>query len=1021
MSRARKILLGLAGMLAITALLCASVFVCLPALVMHGVAVNECPDGELRQTLRAEAWGLRREGVGTVQLTPVAHYTTGAADEHRTTTAGGLSAELSLVDASGASTPLRPEDGWDERGDTLVCDLKLPAVPDGDYKLHIEGRSRLGPVSADLPLGIYAPAAVHVLTDRPLYEPGNVVRMRALALRARDLTPIDARPGRWTLTDPTGEVVLDERAPTGAWGVAAGDFPLDRGAPIGTWTLAWVSGEDRGEARFQVEPFTLPRFRVEARSERPAWHMGEQPVIAGSVVYSSGAPVGGAALELRWGTSSGWPLPSAWTDPSAPADQRLPTTLSADAAGRFRATLPVVPGDLQGLVTLSAQITATDPTGEALATSLSLLLAEERIQASAVTELDGGLVESYSNRLYVRVTTPWGAPLPETSVQVSRAWDPTVKPVRTTTDVDGVAELQIDPGPAVNVVIPAPPYRPPVAPPAVRRGTPAEELFGGDVTLDDLTALERWEEAVTGCAIRAPDESEVSVETVARVGPDGAVRSVWAPEGPLGDCMRAALLGQRLASGGERLMRVPWSLRPPAAPWLELSEARGWPEVPDGLEEAFSEAAILARACLPRDASWSDGGVLEWSARAGSAAVQARWHGPEDAPMDPSSQRCLRDSLSAATLPEPAEADAFGALSIALEQPTPPDGGARPSPTIFQGYELKITATSGAATIGSTLLRLPPGAIPDLRLRPTPLLPRPGDTVTVDVLRGPNYAADLPTRLFLVHQTRGSIEAEVDKKTGEARFKLPDDAQGWYEVSWGGALARVFVRDTSALAVTVEPEQARYAPGQAARLRVQTLRDGAGVAAAVGLFGVDESLGQLVPLPGADALDSLRPSPLTPAPAFGALDGAALAMGRIRGEAAAAATLLRVISIPSPAELDRSINASLEDPYDPTGPLVESFYAVLSELHRLTRDWEQRAPETEKMSPATMARLWSEAVEAAHAANQPWTDAWGRPLRLRHLPYDLLAQTDPREVVLDGTRLPEDIESWPAWVAKERP
>jgi hypothetical protein len=73
------------------------------------------------------------------------------------------------------------------------------------------------------------------------------------------------------------------------------------------------------------------------------------------------------------------------------------------------------------------------------------------------------------------------------------------------------------------------------------------------------------------------------------------------------------------------------------------------------------------------------------------------------------------------------------------------------------------------------------------------------------------------------------------------------------------------------------------------------------------------------------------------------------------------------------------------------------------------------------MHPATMARLWQQALEACVARKLPVQDAYGRRLRLSHLPPDLLALTDPRAVVVQGTRLPEDVENWTAWVNKEKP
>jgi hypothetical protein len=73
------------------------------------------------------------------------------------------------------------------------------------------------------------------------------------------------------------------------------------------------------------------------------------------------------------------------------------------------------------------------------------------------------------------------------------------------------------------------------------------------------------------------------------------------------------------------------------------------------------------------------------------------------------------------------------------------------------------------------------------------------------------------------------------------------------------------------------------------------------------------------------------------------------------------------------------------------------------------------------MRPATMAALWGQALAACEQRGERVVDAYGRRLTLSRLPPDLLALTDPRAVVVVGTRLPEDVENWAAWVAKERP
>ena len=94
---------------------------------------------------------------------------------------------------------------------------------------------------------------------------------------------------------------------------------------------------------------------------------------------------------------------------------------------------------------------------------------------------------------------------------------------------------------------------------------------------------------------------------------------------------------------------------------------------------------------------------------------------------------------------------------------------------------------------------------------------------------------------------------------------------------------------------------------------------------------------------------------------------------------------------------------------------------MLGELHVQARAWEATAPPTELMQPATMARLWNQALRAVEARHEPVVDAYGRRLRLSLLPNDLLQLTDPRYVVVVATRLPMDVENWTRWVEGNKP
>ena len=968
-------------------------------------------EGKIIQTATLTASGVRRGAEARVYLNAIANYTTHAADRARTMTVPEIdTATLSLIDAKAVATPLKVS--WDD--DYQVATFKVPEVPDGDYVLRAAFTTSLGKGTVDAPLPLYAPARVHVITDRPLYEPGNVVRFRAVALRARDLAPLDGRPGTWIVKDPDGEVLLEEKAPAGDWGVVAGTFPLDRSAATGEWKVAWASGDAVDEVAFTVEPFTLPRFRVQATPSRAFYQAGDAPAIKGSVLYSSGAPVARANLEITWDVAGAWPPPVEWQD------RLLPKTAVTAPNGGFELALPKVPADLQGQVMLTARIAAIDPAGDRVESAVPVLLSQDCIVASAVTELGEGLVQGFNNRIYIRVTTPDGRALVGKSIKVKRAWQPDDPGTDAPLDEDGVASLQLDPGPPVNIVIPALPWRPAPKGALVSRGE-TEELIGGEgASLADQVAMDRWLPALSPCAKWVDDENE-SARVGVRVSAAGAIVAAGVTPGPLGRCVLGVLGRMRLPAGDERMLAVTFDfVEPPLARLVPTVESTL--EEPEGLEDEIGSLARGARDCLPPAAEGALPRALAWRVRAGKKEVELGGWIAEPGGGDATAAvavPCVTSRLAGATLklPEPAESDALGIVRFEVEIPEE-IAAAKPQPTTMLGYELLVSADVDGRP--ATKLRVTPGTIPELRLRVSPVLAKPGDTIDAELIRGPSFAGSLPKELVLRCLRTEAKKIKLDPER-RAKVVIPPGTEGWCEVMGAGARGLVYVKPAAELAVTVAPKAERYAPGDQAELIVKTMLGGKGGKAAVGLFGVDDTLGQLVSLPGADDLGRVRPKVETTAPAFGLLDGQALALGRVRGANAAAATVLRVASIPSPPQLDAVVSIDGRTSFDPVEVLTDNFYTVLAELHAQARAWERAAPPGERMRPPAMAALWKKALAACEKRGEKVEDAFGRKLRLSVLPPDLLALVDPRAVIVVGTRLPEDVENWAAWVAKERP
>ena len=1007
---------------------------CLRARLRYGVDIDRCPDGEVAVGVDVAVNGLKRGEPGSVTVSARLLY--------------ALARQMDVFDA--------PLNDYDltltlKRGDTDVpivvesrearrqrasrtIPLTLPLdLPDGDYQLTVTITASAGTATATAPLALYAPARVHVATDRPLYEPGNTILYRAVLLRAADLSPLDGRPGRFKVIDPAGVVVLDERSDAVDFGVAAGEFPLDAAAPEGTWHVRYDSGDASDDVTVEVRPFTLPRFTVSAEPSRPFYGAGDEPRLRLSARTAAGVPMA-ATLRLDWRVQGAWPAPPAWL-------AALPTSLRLPSSGTTTIVMGRVPADLVGKASVVVTATATDDTGDEETGSGVVLLAKDAIDVAVVTELGqgeaAGLVEGSNNRVYLRVTTAAGQALPGASLTMTRAWDKKDQGTVAVCDEDGVAVLQFDPGPAVNVVIPPMPVRLPPPPPEVMRSGAEELVRQGSPSLPELTALDALNPVVAPCS-RFVGGDQGQVEVTLQVSPSGSIDNATG-DGDVGRCVAEALRGRRLSSGAPRLFQLRYLLRPSLASLtVERTESK---PLPDVVSEALASALLDARSCLGRSTTAARlPDLVSWQVVGGRFSSRTFTDNAEPAVarLVTDSARCVMARVQTALRDrsldggdDDVKGQRYGVLRLAVSPVQLPGDTSKPMAQTRLGYEMLVTATAPTTTststsattaLGSTRVFVAPGVVPPLRLRATPVVAAPGDTVVIDFVRGPDFSGALPKQLTLSSTHHGET-VDVDQDKRRATFTLPNDQDGWYEARVGGAIARVFVPRRSQLSVQVSPDKPVYRPGETATLGVRTTTNGGvsgaddvGIAAAVSLFGVDETLGQLAPLLGPSAMDRLVPTVTMQQPAFGVLDAMALSLGRVRGANAAAATVLFVASVPTPEALDVRVSSQGQSSFDPLLPLADRFYGVLDALFVEVRHFEGTAPAADKLTPATMLALWSKALQRAKDQGVITTDAFGRPLLLQALPDELVAMADPRLLVRDGTRLTEDVEAWVPFV-----
>ena len=986
-------------------------FPCATTGLRYGMWVDQCPTTDLRLDVTVDANGLLRghEG-GGIGIHPTARWLQGEgiyAYERSSPLHRGFGWTIALVDEAGKEIE-GLQFGRARYSSGAWIPTTLPKdLPDGDYTIKAKVETGFEESTVEMPLPVYAPAIAHAMTDRPLYKPGQEVLLRSVTLRRTDLHPLPGRPGRWRIVDPSGNELMVERDRASEWGIAASSFPLDAEAQIGTWTAQWLTGDASDTVQFEVRPFRMPRTEVEAKTTL-AWHrIGDEIVIEGRAKYTSGAPMGDAAVEISLLPASGrWPMPLTWEEP------HLART-SPD--GRYRIAIGRVPPDLMELTTLQAAVSVTDRGGETARGSVSVVLSKDALSVASVTELGGGLVEGFNNRVYLRVSSPDGLPLADTDILVRRPYDPTDPGKQARTDADGVAALQIDPGAPVTVVDPAPPVR--VRP--VVRSMPtfdAQEL--SEMRSLDL-AERRAFDAILSEADRCADrvsrasghQSAAQIALGVQVSPGGAVSRVTGDDTRAGRCLAEATRRLQLPAGKTRTYTVRWTLPPSALPYLQWREsfAVGSTSLLATLHEASGDAARCF--AVGQGISGADVFSVHFAVTEGQRAISTVIETSPGNGLSPESLACAKAALQGLTLPADAVTDLLGVANASLVVPDA-QGQSAPQPLVRTGYELWVSSGDDGGRVVFDV-----GSIPSLRLRAEPSLAKPNDEVAVEMIRGPGFYGELPEKLELMHGSLKVTEARVNDKI--ARFKIPDDARGFLQVDYAGARTVIFVQPKDPLTVSLSTDKPVYRPGETAKLTVETRAGTSPVSAAVGLVGVDNALSQLAPLVGPNDFGRVTVRAQASRPAFGAFDPKALVLGQVRGENAAKAAVLAIDQLPFDPAGDQPSYGNASRSAETAEQLTRNFYRALERTTAHLRAWEEAAKDGEQLAPEKMVEMWESALSDLAKEGDPAVDGFGRTLHLGVLPNDLLALTDPRTLVSDGARLPEDFVGWMQYIEEE--
>ena len=337
------------------------------------------------------------------------------------------------------------EDGELYRGRTddaglLLAHFAVPKdVETGEQVLSVAVNSAEESAVYDEPVYIGRTFSVLVSTDKPVYQPGQNIHARTLALNSLALAAAQDETIVFTVDDPEGNRLLRQELTTSEWGIAAVDFELDSQAMSGDYILSAALGPVSSSRSVEVKPYKLPRFKVEFAPDRTYYLPGD---IAGGVVsanYFFGKPVAGGEVRIEGFLGSAQIAPI------------FELTGETDADGNFAYEF-VVPDSFVGQLgndsaEIDLTITVIDSAAHAESIDETITVAEQPLLLDAVAE-SGLLRTDVENLVYLQVTAPDGSNIPaELTITVNGG----TRIVQT--DEFGLATISVTPVDALDVVL----------------------------------------------------------------------------------------------------------------------------------------------------------------------------------------------------------------------------------------------------------------------------------------------------------------------------------------------------------------------------------------------------------------------------------------------------------------------------------------------------------------------------------------------------------------------------------------
>lgn len=328
--------------------------------------------------------------------------------------------------------------GMTDRSGTCQTDFTLPDDVDNGT-LVFDIASDIGKDKYETSIKLLSGNLTYLVTDKPIYQPGQTIHIRTLTLAKPELSAVASRKVLFEIEDNKGNKVFKKAIDTDKFGTGYVRFLLADEVNFGNYTVRAVMDGEKTEKTVKVEKYVLPKFKIALTTDKDFYLPGERMDGDLDVQYFFGKPVKDGTVKITtYRYDIGFQKEGVIEG-------------KTDSNGRYHFTYdlpdyfvgePLEKGD----AFLRIDIEVIDKANHSEKISLQKKVVRDIINISIVPE--GGVLKPHlDNRIYVLVNYPDGSPV---IAQVNVAING--KGMNGQTDDYGIAEFVYKPDREITVI-----------------------------------------------------------------------------------------------------------------------------------------------------------------------------------------------------------------------------------------------------------------------------------------------------------------------------------------------------------------------------------------------------------------------------------------------------------------------------------------------------------------------------------------------------------------------------------------